>query len=34
LFLEDTTGSGHTTRIVGTEELLVMTVMLGDEEPG
>ena len=34
LLLEDTTGSGHTTRIVGTEELLVMTVTLGDEEPG
>jgi hypothetical protein len=34
LLLEDTTGSGHTTRIVGTEKLLVMTVTLGDEEPG
>jgi len=32
LLLEDTTGTGHTTRIVGAEELLVMTVILGDEE--
>jgi hypothetical protein len=34
LLLEDTTGAGHTTRVVGAEDLLVIAVTLGDEAPG